>query len=299
VSHLLKRLSLAVLRCLHGLYKLIPSLLLLVLALLYYLYRPDHWEPVPDAGNRFQSLAPGAKCFYIAASRLGCCLDLDSALMRISFWESGVALDSLRDLAPFVSLRIEGKSIGCEEALKQKCPVIIHLTDNTFICGDPREVKRGESEASRNSLRVFKSDTPAGWLTIAELRNLWRGRVLTVDRILPRVDVLGPRIVFDSCWEDINYHRNAENAKVSFRYRNEGTLAGVIKLSDKSSGCVCAELSHDMLNPGQSGTLTVRVTLANKPTYWRERVLLSTGNIVGHVAITVCGGVTDNECPDS
>lgn len=127
------------------------------------------------------------------------------------------------------------------------------------------------------TIRVMRPIHPVLWFLIVAFGILvlpGPGIPATADEDAP----VGPRLVVDPLEHDFGPVGQEQEFEASFTYRNEGDarLTGIRAIGD--CGCYGVTLTHEELDPGESGTLTVKFRTLMFNGHVSKKLRILTGN---------------------
>ncbi|UCG47218.1 MAG: DUF1573 domain-containing protein [Phycisphaerales bacterium] len=150
------------------------------------------------------------------------------------------------------------------DLLHHRGMAILWVRGNHFVVADLRD--RGQSVgADEERLCVLEINQPGKYWTYEEVRDVWQGESLLVETVsgAERKEP-DPAVCWETCFHDFGLVTESEPVKASFCYFNKGMKPLTVGIAKESCSCSRAKLSHEMLQHGERGVLTVELDLANR-----------------------------------
>jgi len=150
------------------------------------------------------------------------------------------------------------------DLLHHKGMAILWVRGNHFVVADLRD--RGQPvSAGDERLCVLEINQPGKYWTYEELRDVWQGQGLLVEKVsTAERKQPDPAVCWETCFHDFGLLAESEPVKASFCYVNKGVKPLTVGIAKESCSCSRAKLSHQTLQHGEEGVLTVELDLANR-----------------------------------
>jgi len=213
--------------------------------------------------------------------------DLDAFLSQ---WENEVpvSLLALSRGAEKIGFDAPGVRLTWEDLVQLDHPVILFVSEHHFVCLDPQEKKIENGEPS-----VILYDWPeiTRYVGQKELSKTWKGESLL---LIPRENAQnaqeqGPALQFDCRLVDFGKKATDRPLVLQFPFRNVGTEGLQISEIKKSCTCTSVETNLSVLEPGESGILSMTLDLTVQNGFVTSVASLVTNDPRGEVAIVARG----------
>ena len=235
----------------------------------------------------------GPMSLYNALGRLGINCYFKELASQCEVSSQGVALRELEQVANGIQeAKCRVKHLDWDGLKRLDGAAVLFVKGDHFVAADPREMPPG-GRAKSTSLRIYDEGRPARWLTREELRKIWRGKTLVIERRRPSLrQAAGPRIEWDKCFIDKGVLKANSINRYAFAFRNVGNSDLTIDSIKKSCGCAKYTLTSKRLAPGQTGVIEAEVDLHGNEGYFLYHLVVKTNDATRPLSILrMAGGV--------
>jgi hypothetical protein len=248
-------------------------------------------RPVPAAAAA-DDVRCGPRSLWVSALRLGVPVAVGRLAEVPVHPVEGASLGDLKAAAHKFGLRARTAEVSFEELARHPGTAVLFVRGNHFVAADPREQDPAKGSARR--LRVYDSDKLAAWWPREELEAVWSGVALLLERP-EEGPAAGPRLRWDTCWQDCGVVQDADVARFSFALRNTGAAPLTVEISHSSCQCTTAKLTAKTVPPGGTASLLAQVALTTSRGPFTERVEVRSNDPDRPLTSVVLGGGATNE----
>jgi hypothetical protein len=195
----------------------------------------------------------GPRSAWVAAARNGQNLDLGKLVRDCHLSARGCSLLDLKRALGDQGVESEGWQLSWEDLLKHKTPTILFVDGNHFCCVDPAE-RQGDL------VRMYDSPKPGQWVGRSDLVPRWKGQALVLAPSNPVPSETGA-LAFETILNDFGSVYDQDSILISFPFQNLGGETLTIREVQSSCGCLEAQSNVETLEPGESGEVSVLVSL--------------------------------------
>jgi len=251
---------------------------LLPLSLTYILATPTEKETLKHLSSPAKSKRNqcGPWAFFVAVNRQGIPLSSYTVMQELPITDTGVSFGDIVKQAKKHGLSTKLASLSWDELMNAGAPVILWVDGNHFLTADPREAH----PEGDDMVRVYDLRRPAEWYSRAKLKDRWTGESLVIRKSTSTVLHKGPKLRWETCFEDFGWVDPYEEKHRLFKYAFENVGDQSLELSVAKVGCTCAgaDISPKTVAPGERGLVTVTVDVSRERGYFSTTVLLNTND---------------------
>jgi hypothetical protein len=273
--------------------RIVASLLAVIClsALTYFLFGSPEKEAIKGdiSGLANSENACGPWAFFVAVARQGIPMSGNKIKQDLPVTDTGVSFGDLVKYAQEHGLSTRLVTLSWDELKNAESPVILWVDGNHFLTADPRE----EHPDGNDMMRIYDLRLPAEWLSRAKLQERWTGECLVVHKSTSASSLTGPRIKWETCFEDFGWIDPYERRRL-FKYAFENVGNEPLELSIAETGCACAkaDVAPKAVAPSEKGVVTVVVDISAKTGYFSTMVLLNTNDpSLRRCTVRASGGV--------
>ena len=201
----------------------------------------------------------GPHSLWVAARRVGLSVDFGEVKRASNATEAGTSMLDLKRAAEAMGLTAKGLRLSWGDLLNLHSPAILYVSDDHFICVDPRESDMNRPPVT---LRVYDLPAATTWRSRREISDTWQGEALVITRPeSARRPITGPAAQLDSTIADFGVTKPDSVTSHSFLLRNIGTENLEIRGLKKSCGCTRVAAARNVVPPGEAEPIVVTLDL--------------------------------------
>ncbi len=203
----------------------------------------------------------------------------------------GTTLEELRIASATLGLRGTFLSNGdWIDLLAHDGVAILFVSNNHSIVVDPREQAPIEASGDLH-IRVYDPDGIARWVNRSSLQDIWQGDCLLFTAAHSELKTQTAS-VFSCYHHDVGLLMGAAVAEYQIPIRNLGLEPLFLKVVNATCNCTTADLSSEIVLPGEEATLYAAINLQDKEGRFVESIVVETNDRARKtVSFFLCGAV--------